>query len=67
VDLSIERQVQRGDPYTYSEDQLETERSEYLRYGKKHGFPTLNGQRPLDENLERIRKEIGEVLFPSGS
>ena len=62
VEISLERQIQRGDPYTYTLEQLSIERVEYLHYAEKHGFPVVKGQNSLEENVIMIFERIKPFL-----
>ena len=53
-DVSIERQIRRGDPYTYTKEQLRAERMEYRRYAEKHGCLIVNGLDDADRNIMKI-------------
>jgi thymidylate kinase len=53
-DISIERQRERGDPYTYTKEQLKIERKEYTDFAKKHKAIVINGKNNLNENILNI-------------
>ena len=53
-DVSIERQIKRGDPYTYTWEQLRVERKEYRRYAEKHGCLIVSGMDNAEKNIMKI-------------
>ena len=57
VNISIRRQIQRKDPYTYTKEQLAIEQKEYIKYARKHGFPILSTTKSLIENFSAVMKE----------
>ena len=57
-ELSIERQKKRGDPYTYTKEELSIERREYLRYAKQHVCIVLDGTKEIEDNLYIIMSRL---------
>ena len=50
-DVSIKRQIKRGDPYTYTREQLRVEREEYRRYAMRHDCVILDGGNNINNNI----------------
>jgi len=57
-DISIERQIKRGDPIIYTKEQLSIEQEEYRKYAKKSGFPLLDGRENVKENFNLIMRKM---------
>ena len=53
-EVSIKRQIKRGDPYTYTQEQLEKEREGYKKYALKNKCYRLNGQDSIEKNISAI-------------
>ena len=58
-DVSIERQIKRGDPYAYTIKQLKVEKREYKIYANKHNCLVINGLGDVNNNVSEIMDSIG--------
>lgn len=58
VEISIERQKKRGDPYLYTKDQLSIEKEMYKKFSRNHGFPILDNEKNKEISIKRIKNEL---------
>jgi dTMP kinase len=57
--ISIERQISRNDPYTYTEEQLARENDIYNKFAMNHNFIILNNESTKKNIiLEKIKQDL---------
>ena len=57
VNESVKRQLNRNDPYAYTQDILVKERKQYLGYAKHHKFPVIKSG-----DIETTKKEVLQII-----
>ncbi len=60
VEISINRQNERGDPFIYNKEQLSIERDEYLKMAKKLDFPIFDTTVPFNVTFKAIKEYLGD-------